>query len=164
MTTLEVEFDILPGGKSLIDHMTKINRHVENMTPAMRAIMASFHAIERERFANEGPGWEPLAPSTITYRISHRFNAGPILFRTGTLEDSFTGGGNSTNVATSNFMEVTSHVEYANFHQDGGPNLPQRQIIHLNENTLLLWREILQVYIMTGATGSVSDDAIAMAL
>lgn len=161
---MEVEFDVLPGGKTLIDHMVKISRHAANMTPAMRAIMTSLHHIEAQRFLNEGPGWAALKQSTIDYRLSHGFGEGPILFRTSTLEESFTGGANSTNIATADFMEVTSHVEYAHFHQNGADNLDARPIITLNANTLLLWREILQMYLMTGASGSISDDAIAMAL
>ena len=159
-----VMLEPLPGNDILPVNLKKIRDHAANMTPAMLAIMKSLHAVEAQRFANEGPGWEALKQSTIDHRTSHGFGAGPILERTGVLKDSFTGYGDSTDMATAGYMEVISHVEYAHFHQNGEGKNPQRKIIDLTPNTLLLWREILQVYLMTGAVGSASEDAIAMAL
>ena len=154
----------LPGNDVLLGSMKRMRDRGADMEPAMLAIMVSFHAIEQARFDNEGPGWVALKESTVASRIALGYGSGPILFRSGDLEASFTGGASSTNIASAGFMEVTSQIDYAHFHQDGVGRNPQRKIIDLNVNTLALWREILQGYLSSGSTGSLSDDAIAMAL
>ena len=155
---------VLPGTGMFKNQMNLVRAHASNMEPAMFQIMASFHRIEQERFDNEGPAWEPLKDSTIIARGYLGYDAGPILQRDGVLMESFTGGGFSTNAFGPNFMEVISHVEYAGYHQYGMGRNPVRKIIDITPNALLLWREILQIYLATGVTGNISDDAIAMAL
>ena len=163
MTT--VELVPLPGNALFLARLNQIKRRAVDMTPAMAIIMKSLELAEAHRFAAEGPDWEPLAPSTVAYRQSHGFGpAHPILERTGALKDSFTGFGDGTSIASAGFMEVSSHVDYAIYHQDGMGNNPRREIMKITPATLVLWREILQGYLLHGITRSVDDDAIAMTL
>jgi phage gpG-like protein len=82
-------------------------------------------AFERN-FAQQGPGWAPLKPSTIRSRIAQGYAAGPILTRSGAYREALTTG-LITNTS-SNEMTVAAPVVPGAFHQAGTRRMPARPI------------------------------------
>ena len=49
------------------------------------AIVEDFHRMERRRFEQQGPGWEPLSPTTLAIRARKGITHDRILEQTGRL-------------------------------------------------------------------------------
>jgi phage gpG-like protein len=137
----------------------------EFMEPVMESMLVSFHEVEAAKFDAEGPGWAPLAESTITSRIALGFGSGPILERTGDLRDSLDGTG-AFNVSSSWQLgwESYSTVPYATFHQTGTPKMPARPPVHLTPTVIALWYHMIERYLMGGHAEGIALDNIAAAI
>lgn len=161
----------LPGNAAVQDKIIRMAGRAMDMAPAMAAILSSYHHIESERFAQGGPGWTPLKDTTITRKENLGQDNG-ILIRGQDMMYSFIGGGDETVVIGEDFMEVTSNIAYAHFHQDGstvypdGSRLPQRKIVDIEETspTALLWFAILQGYLDDGVAVAASEGEVASVL
>src|SRR4051794_23528439 len=79
-----------------------------------------------DNFDDEGPGWAPLAPSTVLSRAALGYPPGPILHRSGRMRRSLTGGAESTTDIDGTTLRLGSSVPYAEFHQTGTANMPAR--------------------------------------
>ncbi len=71
--------------------LTKLSRHVANLTPTMEGIGRALGSFTEEAFQAEGPGWPALKPATVKRRGS----AHPILQQDGGLAASLTHGGDA---------------------------------------------------------------------
>lgn len=118
------------------------------VSAAFGAIVEDFRGMEKRRFNAEGPGWQPLAATTVAQR--ERLGYGgphPILRRTGLLSDSLTGQADHSVVrATPTELFVGTDVPYAHWHQNGGTTdgrPPQRVIVHVDEADKARWMAIL---------------------
>lgn len=69
--------------------------------------------------------WKPLAPSTRDQRQSLGFNAArPILVRSSKLKNSF-----KVQRITKDELKIGTQIPWAQYHQTGGKNLPQRRLV-----------------------------------
>lgn len=120
-----------------------------DLYPAYAGITAGFHKVEAAMFASGGGShpWLPLNDRT-------RPNADPrmILIDTEALEESL--GGNSDTTMGPNFIEWTTPIPYAQFHDDGMGHNPHRALIDITPATVLLWDIILNNYVLHGFTST----------
>lgn len=85
------------------------------------------------RFEREGPGWAPLAPSTLMRRRKGRASfsgsGNKKLQDSGLMRESFRGGRGHVSRKTASSIEVGTSVFYAEHHQTGTRRMPAREII-----------------------------------
>lgn len=130
---------------------------VQNAALAFAAMAADFQDEERRRFDAEGPGWAPLAPSTLATK-AQRGQPETILEATGRLRASLTGEsvfGNDDMVfrpEPEGFF-IGTRTPYAKYHQFGTPQMPQREIVTADEALTARWAVILLRYFVAEATG-----------
>lgn len=155
MTT---EYEPLAGGFDLEKKLTMYGERASDLYPAFEAIVESFRALERGRFDDNGPGWLPLADSTVANRRRRGSDPNKILQDTGALLSSLEGGAGSYTIMTPFSVETGTDVPYAHWHQDGGDKThasgagwpPQRKIVELTEVIAGDWTGILQGWIFGG--------------
>jgi phage gpG-like protein len=99
---------------------------LENLVPLWDKFDDTLHEITEEQFSSHGHGaWPGLAESTIAQKSAHGFPLDPLI-RTGSLKDSF----DPLSKGPQSFI-WGSEVEYAGYHQDGTPRMPQRKVIDI---------------------------------
>jgi phage gpG-like protein len=153
-----VTVEVLPGGKILADQLSGIARRASDWAPAFSVIIESWHRIEAKKFADEGPGWQPLADSTITRKESGGYVM-DILVRTLALQESLTSTGapGSVNYMTPTSVFMGTDIPYAHFHQYGTSRMPARPVVSINIETVALWEQILNEYLLYGTVGAVGE-------
>lgn len=128
---------------------------------AYGALVEDFHEIERRRFAEEGPGWLPLNPSTQEERGRLGYGPGhPILRRTDNLYDSLTDSDAPGAVYREEIdgFFIGSNVYYAQYHQVGGyvdGRPPKRQLVELGAADRVRWYAILGKFLAFGSLDGV---------
>ena len=65
---------------------------IDDYTPGMERVGVLFLGVIDRRFAENGPGWAPLAASTVAQKAARGRSAGNILQDTGQLHQSFQRG------------------------------------------------------------------------
>lgn len=159
---MSVDVEVIPlGTQSLDEVLAGWERRAATISLAYAAIATDFRAIEARRFRAEGPGWEPLAPSTVRERERKGYGgAHPILRRTGALQDSFTNPAAPHavfRVEPEGFF-VGSSDPVAHFHQTGGSvegRPPRRALVELSTADEVRWVAILGRYLAHGEVGDV---------
>jgi hypothetical protein len=160
-----VGYEPLEGGAALQDLLSGMADRASNWVPAFDAIVDSFYAIERRRFADNGPGWAPLADSTISMTGSwarQNTNYDQILVDTGVMQASLTSGGaeGADSEWTPFSVAMMTTIPYAHWHQTGGFRLhasgagwpPQRRIVDMAaDGAALEWAAILEGWLLEGA-------------
>lgn len=123
---------------------------------AWPAIAEDFRAMSAQRFADNGPGWAPLSPTTVQLKRAAGYSQPEkILYATGALYDSLTGfTEHSVYESTPEHLTVGTSLPYAKYHQQGprqiqvfgrgSATLPQRELVHLTEFDALRWGQIVQ--------------------
>ncbi len=69
--------------KAVLDHLAKVAAQVQDTAPLMVELSGDLHAAVEENFEAQGPGWAPLAKSTIAERQRKGYWPGKILNRHG---------------------------------------------------------------------------------
>lgn len=158
---MRVGAEILPGGKLLQDRLTKMAARAHDLGPAFAMVERSFQAITAKRFADNGPGWPPLADATMLATGSwarRNDNFDELLVEDGVLYASLQGGGGWYTIASGSMLEMGTRVPYAHWHQLGGFRThksgaewpPQRKIVDLTEQTAIEWAGILAAWVFRG--------------
>jgi hypothetical protein len=160
---MSVGYEPLEGGAALQDLLSGMADRASDWTPAFGAIIESFHSIESRRFASNGPGWLPLAESTISMTGSwarQNTNYDQILVDTGVMQASLAGGAGAVEEWTPFSIAMLTTVPYAHWHQTGGFRLhasgagwpPQRKIVDMaTDGAALEWAGILEGWLLEGA-------------
>jgi hypothetical protein len=163
---MSVGYEPLDGGAALQDLLSGMADRASNWVLAFDAIVESFHSIEARRFADNGPGWAPLAESTISMTGSwarQNTNYDQILVDTGVLQASLAGGEGFDTEWTPFSVAMMTTVPYAHRHQTGGFRLhasgagwpPQRRIVDMAaDGAALEWAAILEGWLLEGAAAA----------
>lgn len=138
----------LPGNDALPIYFEEITARAANFEPAFMLIVESFHKEEAQRWASEGPGWAPLSDATLATKAAYGWDQ--MMVRSGDLLGSLTGGAYSNTEMTPDFVEMTTSVPYAHFHQSGTTKMPQRKVVDITAATLVTWSMILETYLISG--------------
>lgn len=85
MTWVEIVVD---GDEDTLDILGAVSERVDTVDEVFEAIHTSFMAAEESRFDEEGPGWAPLAESTLQAKAEHGWSD-KILQATGQMMASF---------------------------------------------------------------------------
>lgn len=112
---------------------------------AFPVIAEDFRRMQAKRFDAEGPGWAPLAPSTLA-RKARKGYPETILHATGILRDSLTkvnAPGSVVRMLPDEIF-IGTRVPYGTYHQTGTDKMPQRKIVDLGEDDAARWGSILQ--------------------
>jgi phage gpG-like protein len=160
---VSVGYEVLPGGAALEEMLTNLSDRAADFTPAFEVVVESFRRLEQKRFADNGPGWPPLADSTMNpqnYGMPASWargnqNADQILQDSGALLSSLEGGVGSYVLMTPFSVEMGTTVPYAHWHQTGGTRLhasgagwpPQRKIVEMTAEQAVEWSGIIMDYL-----------------
>lgn len=148
----------LPGNAKFIKRLEDMVARTGHMEPVFESMVVTFHQIENAKFESGGPGWAPLTENTVRRKIEEGADE-QILVRTHDLWDSMVGVGSfHAQVITGYGWESGTTLGYAQFHQvgwtGGGPSgresAPARPIVDLTPETVALWVEMMEAYIVTG--------------
>lgn len=134
---------------------------MEDISPALRAIAGEVREDASERFGAEGPGWAPLAESTIARKGNDR-----ILFETGSLLASLAElGGEHVEVITDSSLVMSSSLttdggrNLAELHQEGTSRMPARKVVDVTEAQRRAHIRIIQRYIVDGTALTLHEAA-----
>lgn len=94
--------------------LERLRRKLSDLTPAMREIAQALESETERRFEQEGPGWTPLAASTIRQRRKSGHWPGKMLQRRGDLVRSIESDAGPT------YAVIAASKKYAAIHQLGG--------------------------------------------
>lgn len=142
---------------------------------AFPAIHDDFQRLEANRFANEGPGWAPLSPTTIRIKQRRGYDQPETpMVATGNLLYSLAGT-TEHSVFDLGPEEITmgTNLPYAQYHQNGPRHirvfgrgsaiLPQRKVVDIDAATRGRWAAIIQMCLMrAGRMGSHASVSTAM--
>jgi phage gpG-like protein len=147
------------GAPEVEHHLLGIGDRAMEAEPALLGIAQQMQSIVEKRFEEEGPGWEPLAASTVSYKASHGLNP-KILQATEEMKDSLTGAAGSMSAAGATTRPAgvlhLTHDELvfgtadpkAAFHQKGTARMPQRKILDFSTEDYLGFSREIQAYLM----------------
>jgi phage gpG-like protein len=119
---------------------------------AFPRIDRDFRTLEAHRFDVEGPGWVPLADSTVR-RKARKGMPEPtrILFGWGELRNSLAGHNQFTVLrVTPDEMFMGTNIPYATFHQEGGGKLPARPVVDITDLDVERWASIISLEFAVG--------------
>ena len=120
---------------------TRLQDRISDSAPFWRSVAIPIIKRElRETFAQEGPGWQPLALSTLRSRL---YPGLPILQQTGALMDSIVN--NPVIRISQNELTYGTVNPYAQYHEQGTSRMPARSF--LGPATRASMREIRQKYV-----------------
>lgn len=162
-----------------------IEGRMVDIAPAYEALDAVFRGIESKRFTAEGPGWEPLADSTVAQRGS----AHPILVapagtygerggrKPGQLRRSLTTKGAKGHIVeplpdglfmgSDDFLAAIHDKGTDRAGRDHDTHIPARPLVDLNEGDAELFTEVLSEYFygfaLASSIGADTFEADAMA-
>jgi hypothetical protein len=161
LTFLELE---LTGAADAVDALDAIGMRAIDFMPVWPAIYEAFLRGEATRFAEAGPGWAPLKPSTVA-----RKGFGTIMVETGALRESLTMGGApgavlrttpagaemGTDYRSPRQRGAWATVALAYFHQEGLPPNPVRKTIDSEDDYVDDFAPIIGEWLMGGELGAV---------
>lgn len=125
-----------------------------HLAPAFKAVAADFRRLETDTFDKEGPGWQPLAASTLARKRAKGLSE-KILEATGALRESLTveDAEGSIERDEGDSLFVGSNIPYGHWHQTGGTTPgrpPQRKAVQITEADKVRWLLIVARYLAAG--------------
>ncbi len=162
--------ELLPGNKLFTKKLDEIALRSADLVPAFLICEKAFHEHEKKKWADEGPGWEPLQDSTIIRKqgLSDEMMVRGEPGHTEGLKQSLTSRtSHSVYTVTPLEMTVGTNVSYAHFHQYGdGDRMVARPIIDDVTTVRGLamvngWLRIIQVYVVNGLAAATALGAAA---
>lgn len=161
--------ELLPGGKAFQLKLRNIERRASNFVPAFETIDRAFTAGEKKIFASEGPGWAPLAQSTVDLKSNAGYPSDMLVRgepgHTEGLKQSLTSHAAGTLFQISPLtLTIGTSVSYAHWHQSGTARMPRRSIMPAYSKVVPEWLLILQAYLVRGvAAANVVGAAVSKA-
>ena len=151
MSPVTLSFDV-DGTSPIHATLLRFEDRVENPEPFWRAVQSTMFDVERDRFEAEGPGWAPLADSTLRQKQAAGLPA-DILQASGALMRSLTtdDGDNISAIAGGgqDFYFGTRDPK-AGLHQDGTRNMPARPVLDVGEVERLRILKTAQAWLIAG--------------
>ena len=105
--------------------LDRLDARISNFAPFWRSVaIPVIKGKLRDIFLQEGPGWSPLAPSTLRSRL---FPGEPILQQTGALLNSLVD--HPVLQISRNQLTFGTNNPYAQFHEHGTSRIPARPFL-----------------------------------
>ena len=109
-----------------------MEEQIDDMTPIWEDVATAMRGRLVQTFADEGPGWQGLAPLTQALRRARGYGAAhPILVQTGALKRSLTVAGAADSIEDIQPQSLTfgTRIPYATTHQHGTGRVPARPML-----------------------------------
>ena len=122
-----------------------MEEQIEDMTPIWEDVAEAMRGRLEKTFADEGPGWQSLAPLTQALRRARGYGAAhPILVQTGALKRSLTVAGAADSIEDIQPQSLTfgTKIPYAAIHQHGTGRVPARPILQPEQLIRVISRAI----------------------
>jgi len=149
MGSVKVTFDLV-GERALESLFDNLEHVPDDWRQPFEHMAEDFWEQNRTTFDREGPGWRPLAVSTIRDRMRKGFpSEGPILVRSGALRRSLTSGTDDHSIYDVRATEMTlgTDVRYGIYHQTGSIKVqdhpPKRSPINITPELQKNWNRRL---------------------
>ena len=139
------------GMREFADKISLIRGRMGDFVPVWEVVEKVFHKMEEIRFDSEGPGWAPLAASTLAFKDMNNYPS-DILIRTGDLQQSLLGYEGSISELTPDTLEVGTSIDYAQYHQKGTSKMPRRPLISISQSATQVFAEMVSAYLAEGTT------------
>jgi phage gpG-like protein len=140
------------GTGDLIQSFSRIGQQINNFAEPFRSIAQSFWKINEANFQAEGKPerFEQLSPEYQKWKHKN-YPGKKIMQLTGRLYDSLTAQNqtetqDTISVITPKYAELGTNTPYANAHQKGIGNLPERKVIQITEKHEISWARIIQIW------------------
>lgn len=125
----------MDGQESAVRTLRGIARNAADLRPAFDEMIDLFSTWNKDQFRTKGFGygnerWAPLSPLYSDWK-DRTYGLLPLMMRTGDLRKSLqirSAPGHVEKINEHGFVAGTS-IEYARYHQDGTPKMPQRRLI-----------------------------------
>jgi phage gpG-like protein len=144
-TKVQVE---LYGTKLISRKLLRVADAVDDARPAWPAVTRRVAEAFERNFAQEGPGWPQLAPSTVRQRVREGHpGAHPILTRTGQYRRALTGEIRANERPED--LQIMAPVVPGHFHQHGTSRMPARPM-RFNEAERQDVVKIIQRHLLEG--------------
>lgn len=161
--------ELLPGNAEFITSMDLMKIRCSDFLPAFAIIDSSFMVHEAKKWATLGPGWAPLADSTMIRKegLSDQTMVRGEPGYTENLRLSLTShSAHSLYTVTPLTLTMGTDVSYAHWHQGGTDHMPVRHVVDNIDTARGLalarsWLQILQIYVVNGAAAAASYGAAA---
>jgi phage gpG-like protein len=140
------------GTRDLIQSLSRIGQQINNFSEPFRSIAQSFWKINEANLQAEG---KPERFKQLTYKYQkwkHKAYPGKkIMQLTGRLYDSLTAHNQTETqdtiaIITPKYAELGTNTPYANAHQEGVGNLPERKVVQITEKHEMAWARIIQIW------------------
>lgn len=130
--------------------LLRFAERVADVSPVMEEIATQEREAAAKRFDEHGPGWAPLAESTLAAKASAGYPP-DILVATGELRDSLSKlGGAHFEIVTPDSLTMGTSDEIAGFHQDGTSRMPARPLVEQDEVRRVDLVKQIQRYMIEG--------------
>jgi len=124
-------------------------RAADDFRPARPAVAQRVAAGYGRSFNRQGPGWQPLKPSTIRRRVGEGYSASPILHKTGRYEAAATNPLALKIKMTRDSFAISVNYAVSKFHQTGTKFMPPRRLtLSFGDNAALL--KVFNNHLMDG--------------
>lgn len=149
-------------GDDVLDRtLERFELGVQSAEPVFDALGDALVTANRRQFSSEGAygsgGWDPLSPKYAAWKAT-RYPGQPILQATGTMMESVTERPMGVEAIEAQFAVFGTGVEYAAYHQQGTPQMPQRRIVELPESVRRGFVKGLQEWLVQGTVSPISVD------
>lgn len=156
------------GEVQVHERLEGVLRRVEDWTPALREMAASFHEHMQDAFLTEGGAtragrWAPLSPKYAAWKEQHFPHRG-LLVQTGKLRDALQGEGpDAVERIEPHELEVGSSRRVGAWdlgllHQLGRGRLPVRKAIDIPEELTSRWVRLLIAHLQGNAAEGADAD------
>ncbi len=140
------------GEEQISRELLRFSSYVGDPSPAFHQIADDMREDIGHRFEEEGPGWAPLAQTTLAAKAAAGLPP-EILQATRRLMRSLSQKGEDhVEEIGDDFLRFGSSVPYGRFHQKGTSQMPARKVIDFTEADRRGFVRTLQRYIRTGHT------------
>lgn len=147
---MRIDIDVR-GEKQASRAILRMGQRAGDTRPVLAVVARQIAEIEETRFDDEGPGWAPLAESTLAQKARQGLNSG-ILDATGRLRQSLSsiGAPDQLLIIHDGLLVFGTTVPYAGVHQRGSSRVPQRKVIDLQEGDKRLIVKTIQRWVIEG--------------
>lgn len=151
-------------------HLEELQVRLSDPRPALLDIYESFLRLEAKRFDNEGPGWAPLAESTLRRKEKLGYPS-TILEMTGALKKSLTVAGSPGAVFEVDAAGVTMGSDLKTpdgryglgmLHQTGTSRMPKRPVVDTAMSGILEWSAIIREWVLHGEAGAAGAMSLSL--
>ena len=142
--------------RAAVNMLTEMGVRAKDVRKVSTRVRKIYRRAEKQRFDTRGPGWAPLAQSTIERKA--RGNMDPRILRArGDLYDSLvkSRAENQVNVKRPDSFRFGTSVPYARYHEyakkmSGPGHVPTRELVGLSEHDLHDIAGVLGEFIVLG--------------